>query len=65
MNHYYCKSLEYYINKKIPGGDVDKITNKYTLDDFFKRDISGTTKDFAVFKYLIRLKTFNIDDYIS
>lgn len=65
MNHYYCKSLEYYTNKKIPGGDADKITNKYTLDDFFKRDIRGTTKDFAVFKYLIRLKTFNIDDYIS
>ncbi len=65
INHYYCKSLEYYINKKVPGGKADRTVDQYTIDDFFKRDIVGSSKNFAIFKFLIRLKTFKIEDYMN
>ena len=58
FNHYYCKSLEYFVNKKIPGGDVYKVSNNYSLERFFRVEKIAVYENKQIFKYLTRLKTF-------
>ena len=62
FNHYYCKSFEYFKNKKIPVGDVYNVKLSRTMDDFFKVDEKAIYKDYKIYKYLTKLKVFNLDD---
>ncbi len=65
FNHYYCKSYEYYKNKKIPGGSVHKCNDKYDFSKFYEIDQQGIYKDYTIYKYLTKLKTFDLDTYHS
>lgn len=63
FNHYYCKSFEYFIKKKIPNGDACNPLYGQSVEKFYKMDSLGIYKDFAIFKYLTKLKNFDLDAY--
>lgn len=61
LNHYYCKSFDYFCNKKQIGRQLDD-KDKISLQKFFDVDCMATTPDYQIFKYMIQLKTFRLDD---
>jgi len=64
FNHYYCKSYDYFVNKKMTRGDVYKLGYQINLDDdFYRVELGAMYKDFTIFKYLTKLKTFNFEEY--
>ncbi len=56
MNHYYCKSYEYQLHKKIPGGLADKDYKQYDLSPFYNYEKICHLPDYHIFAYLIKLK---------
>ena len=65
FNHYYCKSYDYFIEKKIPGGDAYEESLIRTISYFFDTEHESLYKDYAIFKYLVELKNFNLEKYCS
>lgn len=63
FNHYYCKSYEYFMNKKIPNGDAFSSKYAQTTQFFFNAEHRAIYKDYAIFKYLTQLKIFDLDKY--
>ena len=64
INHYYCKSYEYFYNKKIKNGAVDK-KQKQSMRLFYAVDGQTNHADYRIVKYLVELKTFNLDDFCA
>ncbi len=65
FNHYYCKSLEYFLKKKIPNGDAYKASLKRSMSDFYKTENTCIYKDYTIYKYLLQLKIFKLSDYVE
>lgn len=63
LNHYYCKSLEYYIGRKMVRGDAFFKQSTYCLDRFYNVENQALNYDCRIYKYLTRLKNFNLEDY--
>ena len=63
FNHYYCKSFEYFLNKKIPNGDACNSLYGQSVERFYKMDHQGIYKEFTIFKYLTELKNFDLEQY--
>lgn len=63
FNHYHSKSFDYYVSKKIPGGDVYSTQNSYTLEHFYKNEQKCGQVDYNAYRYLVKLKNFKLDDY--
>ncbi|MDY4841469.1 MAG: glycosyltransferase family 92 protein [Alphaproteobacteria bacterium] len=63
FNHYHSKSFDYYVSKKIPGGDAFSAQNSYSLNHFYKNEQKCGKVDYNAYRYLIKLKNFNLDDY--
>lgn len=59
VNHYFCKSYEYFTKKKQIGRQLDE-KQKMSLQTFFDIDALCNTADYHIFKYLIHLKTFDL-----
>lgn len=55
LNHYYNKSYEYQLRKKIPNGLADK-NGKRNMDIFFQHEKQCRWADYNIFPYLIKLK---------
>lgn len=64
INHYFCKSYEYFYNKKIAGGSTDKKL-KYSMQMFFNIENMADHADYRICKYLVELKTFDLDDFCA
>ena len=56
INHYYCKSYEYQIKKKIVCGLVLRANQNYDISGFFDIDTIATTPDYKIYKYVSKLK---------
>lgn len=65
INHYFNKSYEYYCRKKMPCGDVYRKGRQYNLQSFYEFEDSCYKTNFHIFKYLIRLKTFDLDEFVK
>ena len=63
-NHYYCKSYEYFYNKKIGNGSLSEKID-LSMQVFFCVDSYATSADYRIFKYLVLLKTFNLDNFVK
>ncbi len=55
LNHYYSKSYEYQLRKKIPNGDVYK-NRSYDFEQFYYIEKQCRWADYNIFPYLIKLK---------
>ena len=64
INHYNCKSYEYFYNTKIKNGAVDK-KQKQTMSMFFGVEYLADHADYRISKYLVELKTFNLDEFCA
>ncbi|MBO4521331.1 MAG: glycosyltransferase family 92 protein [Alphaproteobacteria bacterium] len=64
INHYYCKSYEYFYNKKIKNGAVDK-KQKQSMALFFNVENLADHADYRICKYLVELKIFNLDEFCA
>lgn len=65
LNHYYSKSYDYFYNKKIAKGSTDKKLVNYSMQFFFANEHAADHADFRIFKYLVELKTFNLDEFCA
>ena len=64
FNHYYCKSYDYFVNKKMTRGDAYRIDLGRSLnDDFYRTELESMNKNFVIFKYLTKLKMFDLEEY--
>ena len=64
INHYYCKSYEYFYNKKIKNGSLSEKIN-LSMKNFFDVDALADHADYRIYKYQVELKTFNLDDFVK
>ncbi len=55
LNHYYNKSYEYQLRKKIPNGNVLENV-EYTFDAFYKKEKVCRFPDYNIYSYLVKLK---------
>ena len=63
-NHYFCKSYEYFYNKKLSNGSLsNKI--KLSMRAFFDAESLAHHADYRIFKYLVELKSFNLDEFCA
>lgn len=60
LNHYYSKSYDYFCNKKQIGRRLDD-KQKLSLDMFFNNEHRAVDADYQIFRYMIELKTFDLD----
>ena len=61
-NHYFCKSYEYFYNKKLGNGSLsEKITLSMQL--FFSVNALADHADYRISKYLVNMKTFDLDAF--
>ena len=63
FNHYHCKSYDYYINNKIPRGDVFSAKYSYDIEKFYTMEQSGGMVDYNAYRYLVKLKNFDLDKF--
>ena len=64
LNHYYSKSYEFFYKKKIAGGSTDKNV-KYSMQYFFDNERIADHADYRIYKYLVQLKTFDLDEFCA
>lgn len=64
INHYFNKSLAYYIEKKIPVGMADRAGFR-TMDLFWDCENLAVVPDYSAWRFLIRLKTFDLDRFLE
>ena len=62
INHYYCKSYEYFYNKKIKNGSLSEKID-LSMKVFFDVDALADHADYRICKYLVELKTFDLDEF--
>lgn len=62
INHYFCKSYEYFYNKKIKNGSLSQKIN-LSMKIFFDIDALADHADYRICKYLVELKTFDLDEF--
>ncbi|MBR4127623.1 MAG: glycosyltransferase family 92 protein [Alphaproteobacteria bacterium] len=63
-NHYFCKSYEYFYNKKLSNGSLsEKI--KLSMNIFFSTETMAYTADYRIWKYLIEMKIFDLDEFCA
>ncbi len=60
LNHYYSKSYDYFCNKKMIGRNLDA-KEKFSLRQFFDNEHRAVDADYQIFRYMIELKTFDLD----
>ena len=65
FNHYHCRSYEYYINNKIPRGDAFSSNFQHSLERFYNCEQRAGFVDFNAYRYLVKLKNFDLDTYCS
>lgn len=56
INHYWSKTYEEYIRKKIPRGDVFFLDREYDLEAFYYHENKNISSDYKIFRFLIQLK---------
>lgn len=61
INHYFCKSYEYFYNKKVRNGSLSEKID-LSMKSFFDADALADHADYRIYKYLIELKTFNLNE---
>ncbi len=64
INHYYNKSFDYFRNKKIADGSLDP-QGYISFDTFFKEEEESNEANYLIFKFLIQLKLFNLNEFLA
>lgn len=63
INHYYSKSFEYYVQNKINRGSAQHFEKDIKFKSFIDNENICAYSNYNIYKYLIKLKTFNLDRY--
>ncbi|MBR1777630.1 MAG: hypothetical protein IJ752_03480, partial [Alphaproteobacteria bacterium] len=63
-NHYFCKSYEYFYNKKLANGSLSEKID-LSMKAFFQVDSFADHADYRICKYLVELKTFDLMDFLK
>lgn len=60
INHCFCKSYEYFYNKKVKNGSLHEKIH-LSMKQFFDVDAIADYVDYKITKYLVDLKTFDLN----